>query len=99
MPRIQQQQQLLSKPSCNTVRYLVAVRPEQILKILELTDSFGIHREAVTIPLTAAKQGSVSILPGGKLRIICPEPQEFDKWLIVLRSQLEKVDLSGVSKR
>ena len=76
----------------------MAVRPEQILKILELTDSTGIHRESVTIPLTAEKEGRVWILPDGKLRIVCPE-QQFDKWLVELRSQIERIDLSRISKR
>lgn len=77
-------------------RCLVAVRPEQIIKILELTDSFNIHREAVTIPLSAEKDGSVTILPDGKLRIICPEQTGFDEWLSNVRGQLEKMDLTRI---
>jgi hypothetical protein len=77
----------------------VAVRPEQILRILELTDSLGIHREAVMIPLAAEKEGHISILPDGKLRVVCPELAQFDKWLIELRSQLEKMDLTGITKK
>ncbi len=78
---------------------MVAVRPEQILEILAITDSFGIHRETVTIPLSAEKEGSVSILPDGKLRIVCPEQAQYDKWLIELRSQLGRMDLSRFGKQ
>ena len=85
-------------PNLSSVTDLVAVRPEQILKILELTDSLGIHREAVTIPLTTEKDGTLSILPDAKIRIVCPEHQ-FDEWLVELRSQLEKADMSKVSKQ
>lgn len=81
------------------MRYMVAVRPEQILKVLEVTDSFNIHREAVTIPLSADKSGSVAILPNGKLRIVCPEQSRFDDWLIELRRQLEGMDLSKIVKQ
>lgn len=79
-------------------RCLVPVRPEQIIKILELTDSFNIHREAVTIPLGAEKDGSVTLLPDGRLRIVCPEDMGFDEWLKVLRVQLGKTDLTRLIK-
>ncbi len=80
------------------MRCLVAVRPEQIIKILELTDAFNIHREAVTIPLSAEKGGSITLLPDGKLRIVCPEHTPFDQWLNQLRGQLEKMDLTRIVK-
>jgi hypothetical protein len=77
---------------------LGALRPEQILKILELTDSFSLHREAVFIPLTTDEKGDVRLLPDGRLRIICPSTMPFDKWLEDLRSRLEKMDLSIVGR-
>ena len=80
------------------VRCLVAVRPEQVIKILELTDAFNIHREAVTIPLSAEKDGSVTLLADGKLRIVCPEHTRFDQWLTKLRGQLEEMDLTRIVK-
>jgi len=79
-------------------RCLVPVRPEQIIKILELTDSFNIHREAVTIPLGAEKDGSVTLLPDGRLRIVCPEDMGFDEWLKGLQVQLGKTDLTRLVK-
>jgi len=75
---------------------LGALRPEQILRILELTDSFCLHREAIFIPLTTEAVGDAKILPDGRLRIVCPSTVPFDKWLKDLRSRLEKMDLSTV---
>ena len=73
-----------------------AVRPEQILKILEVTDSFNLHRESVFIPLGTEENGSVTILPDGRLRIICPRTGSYEEWLSELRGRLEKMDLSKV---
>ncbi len=73
-----------------------AVRPEQVLKILELTDSFNLHREAVYIPLPTEENGSVTVLPDGRLRIICPRTESFEAWLSELRTRLENMDLSKV---
>jgi hypothetical protein len=73
-----------------------ALRPEQVLKILELTDSFNLHREAVYIPLAAEENGSVTLLPDGRLRIVCPRTGPFEAWLNELRVKLKKMDLSKV---
>ncbi len=73
-----------------------ALRPEQVLKILELTDSFNLHREAVYIPLSTEENGSVTLLSDGRLRIVCPRTASFEGWLSELRSLLEKIDLSKV---
>ncbi len=73
-----------------------ALRPEQVLKILELTDSFNLHREAVYIPLATEENGNVTVLPDGRLKIVCPKGGSFDGWLSELRSRLENMDLSNV---
>jgi hypothetical protein len=76
---------------------LAALRPDQVLKILELTDSLNLHREAVFIPLSTEEHGSVTVLPDGRLRIICPNAGSFDEWLTELRGRLEKMDPSRIS--
>ncbi len=73
-----------------------ALRPEQVLKILELTDSFNLHREVIYIPLTTEGSGSVTLLSDGRLRIVCPRTESFESWLGELRSLLKKMDLSKV---
>jgi hypothetical protein len=64
------------------------------MRILELTDALGIHREAVTVPLARKGAGSIALLPAGKLQIICPDNVVFDEWLDDLRVRLGKMDLS-----
>ena len=73
-----------------------SIRPEQVLKILELTDSFKLHREAILIPLGTEENGSATLLSDGRLRIISPGTASFERWLGELRSQLEKMDLSKI---
>jgi hypothetical protein len=77
---------------------LDVLRPEQIMKILELTDSFNMHREKVLIPLATADVGSVELLPDGRLRIFVPTGKRFEEWLNELRAQLAKMKLSSALK-
>jgi hypothetical protein len=72
-----------------------AVSPQQVLKVLEITDSANLHRESVFIPLATAAEGGVTILPDGRLKITCPN-DDFENWVKGFRSQLEKMDLSLV---
>lgn len=73
-----------------------SLRPEQVLRILGLTDSLNLHREAIVIPLGTEEDGSVTLLPDGRLRIICPGAESFEQWLGELRDTLQKIDLSKV---
>ncbi len=54
---------------------------KQISRILELTDSLGLNREWVEIPLSPESPGLVRKLANGKLEIIVDEDQPFDDWL------------------
>ena len=65
------------------------------MKILELTDSFGLHREAVVIPLATDDRDDVVALPDRRLRITVPKNRPFDEWLVELRSKLTNMDLSA----
>jgi len=64
------------------------------MKVLEITDSLNLHRESVFIPLATEETGSVTLQPDGRLRIVCPGTGLFEEWLVELRRQLEKIDLS-----
>jgi hypothetical protein len=75
---------------------MVSVTPEQVMKILELTDSFNLHREAVVIPLGTEDDGGVMVLPDQRLRITVPRNKPFDEWLLELRGKLGKLDLSAI---
>lgn len=78
---------------------LPALGPDQILKVLTLTDSLNLHRENILIPLTTAEQGAIDLLPDGRLRITCPSIGPFEEWLNELRTRLQKMDLSKLSVR
>lgn len=58
-----------------------AVSFSQISRILELTDSLGLNREWVEIPLSAGRPGVVHRLGNGKLEIIVDADQPFEDWL------------------
>jgi hypothetical protein len=76
-----------------------ALGPEHVMRILELTDSFNISRESVTIPLVTEEKGSITTLPDGHLRIVCPGDANFDAWMKELRDRFQKMDLSRLGKR
>lgn len=75
---------------------LPALSPDQILKVLTVTDSLNLHRESILVPLTTAEQGSVTLLPDGRLKIVCPAIGSFDEWLNDLRSKIQQMDLSKI---
>ena len=72
-----------------------AIHTDQVLKILQMTDSFNLHREAVFIPLRTEEKGSVAIQPDGRIRIVC-QTEQFTTWLEELRGELQRIDLSKV---
>jgi hypothetical protein len=63
----------------------------QISRILELTDSLGVNREWVEIPLSPERPGRVRRLPNGKLEIVVDADRPFEEWLESLSRQIESV--------
>jgi len=61
----------------------------QISRILELTDSLGLNREWVEIPLSPERPGRVRRLPNGKLEIIVDADRPFEEWLGSLSLQIQ----------
>ena len=61
----------------------------QISRILELTDSLGLSREWVEIPLSPARPGLVRRLSNGKLEIIVDADRPFEEWLGSLRMLIQ----------
>jgi hypothetical protein len=78
-------------------RRMSAIRPEQVLKVLEITDSLNLHRESVLIPLKTEENGNITILPDGRLQIVCPR-EHFIPWLERLRGELHRIDLSKIKQ-
>src|SRR5215475_1078641 len=56
----------------------------QITRILEVTDSLGLNREWIEIPLAPERPGLVRRLASGKLEIIVDAAQPFEDWLASL---------------
>lgn len=62
-----------------------------ISRILELTDSLGLNREWVEIPLSPEQPGAVRRLGNGKLEIVVDADQPFEEWLHSLPRQIQQV--------
>ncbi|MET0516258.1 MAG: hypothetical protein ABW047_13150 [Nitrospiraceae bacterium] len=64
---------------------------KQISRILELTDSLGLNREWVEIPLSPEGMGTVRELSNGKLEIVVAADQPFETWLACLKDEIGRV--------
>ena len=64
---------------------------QQISRILDVTDSLGLNREGVEIPLSAERPGLVRTLTNGKLEIIVDADQPFDQWLGELPARIQQL--------
>jgi hypothetical protein len=64
---------------------------KQISQILELTDSLGLNREWVEIPLSPEGGGIVRTLSNGKLEIVVAADQPFETWLARLKDEIGRV--------
>jgi hypothetical protein len=60
---------------------LEVVSFKQIGRILEVTDSLGLNREWIEIPLSPESPGVVRRLTNGKLEIIVDADEPFEDWL------------------
>ncbi|GEM_PF-1130578 len=73
--------------------------PAQILRILAVTDSLGIHREAVRIPLATEGEGIVRLVSSGRiLEIVAPETAALETWLRDLPRRIRPLDLSAIKR-
>lgn len=68
---------------------LEVVSFKQIGRILEITDSLGLNREWVEIPLSPESPGIVRRLTNGKLEIIVDADQSFEDWLESLPKHIQ----------
>ena len=68
-----------------------AVTLKEIEQIFAITDSLGISREALVIPLRPGDVGKVTRIGGGKLEIVVPRDAEFERWLSELDRQLRSL--------
>jgi hypothetical protein len=73
------------------------VTPEQMGKILAVTDSLSIHREAVVVPLGPEGLGNVRLV-NNKIEVTAPEQGDFDTWLGALPDAIANLDLTHVRR-
>jgi len=64
---------------------------QQISRILEVTDSLGLNREWVEIPLSPERPGLVRRLSSGKLEIVVDAEQPFEQWLSRLPTEIQRL--------
>lgn len=62
-----------------------------ISRILAVTDSLGLSREWVEIPLSPERPGVVRRLTNGKLEIIVDADQPFENWLELLPQHIQRI--------
>ncbi|THJ24498.1 MAG: hypothetical protein CAF45_004815 [Nitrospira sp. CG24E] len=64
---------------------------KQIGQILGVTDSLGLNREWVEIPLSPESPGVVRRLTNGKLEIVVDADQPFEDWLQSLPKHIQLI--------
>jgi hypothetical protein len=64
---------------------------QQISRILDVTESLGLNREWVEIPLSPGTPGTVRRLHNGKLEIVVDADRPFDQWLAALPLEIANV--------
>lgn len=60
---------------------LEVVTMKEIDAIFAVTDTLGVHREALVIPLAPASPGRVRKLPSGKLEITVDALRPIEEWV------------------
>ena len=71
--------------------------PQEMRRILAVTDAAGLHREAVRVPLLRRAIGSVRVTDASQLEIVAPEA-DFDAWVESLPAALAGLDLARVRR-
>ena len=59
--------------------------------VFEITDSMGIDRENVSVPLEKSGIGYVQTMPDGTVEIIIPESISMEEWQETLKINLESL--------
>jgi hypothetical protein len=71
--------------------------PEEMRRILTVTDAAGIHREAVRVPLARRGAGTVRVTATDEVEIVVPAG-DFAAWLEQLPATLRGLDLHAVRR-
>ena len=72
--------------------------PQEIRRILGVTDALRIHRESVSVPLATRGVGSVRVTESQRVEIVAPADADLEAWIEALPRALAGLDLSGVRR-
>ena len=64
---------------------------QDMMAIYEVTDRFGIDREAISVPLEKSEAGVVSRQPHGGIEVTVPAKIPIQQWLPTLEAELERL--------
>ncbi len=64
---------------------------QDMMAIYEVTDRFGIDREAISVPLEKAEGGGVSRQSDGGIEVIVPATIPIRQWIPTLEAELERL--------
>ena len=64
---------------------------QDMMAIYDITDRFGIDREAISVPLEKAEAGGVSRQSGGGIEVTVPAKISIRQWLPTLEAELERL--------
>ena len=59
--------------------------------VFDVTDSMGIDRENISVPLGKEKQGKVRVLENGEIEIVLPLKPAIEEWCKTLMACLESL--------
>lgn len=72
--------------------------PQEMRRILAVTDALGIHRESVSVPLERRGTGQLHITASSRLEIVAPADVDFDTWIAGLAARVQALDLSRLRR-
>ncbi len=64
---------------------------QDMIAIYDVTDRFGIDREAISVPLEKAETGGVSRQSHGGIEVMVPAKIPIRQWLATLEGELERL--------
>jgi hypothetical protein len=70
---------------------LKAVTLKEIERIFSVTDTLGISREALVIPLRTETPGRIKLMKDGKLEIVVDRESDFEDWLTRLEPSIRSL--------
>lgn len=71
---------------------------DQVRRVYETTDSLGLNRQWLVIPLARQPEGIERILPDGKIYITVPEAAAFEEWIGGLSARLSRLNTARTPK-